>query len=535
LSYTRAAICDNHELRKHKTYEYKYKQGGSAAVGRLIARQFDGQADAIYQQWEKSGAFQPNGTGKPFYTPMPPPNITGQLHMGHALFTTIQDCIIRHKRKQGYCALWLPGTDHAGIATQEKILERMTRENIPISEDSFLKCAWDWKDTYHQTITRQIRALGCSCDWSRERFTLDATITKATHAALRICHQKGLLYRDNGEWYLQMTDSARQLARAIRSGEITINPEREAHRLLPMLDHIQPWCISRQIWWGHKLPIWFHLNTWTLTSSLAEAKELLHTDHPMPSTDRLDTWFSSSLWPFAALGWPDATPDLCTFYPASLMETGADILFFWCARMLMMGQILTQKWAFTHIHLHGLIRDAKGAKMSKSAGNGIDPQDIISQYGIDALRWGLLSATQPGLDMKLDMRIFSAGQKLCTKLWNTARYILQHPEPECTPTEDLSILHAEMMSFLDRYQFSQGCQRLHTHLYDELSQNWLTQNRTALLQQNPQTLANAYQRLRYLLRWLHPYIPYHTEQLWGKFNRTLLISETIKASPNQTQ
>lgn len=356
--------------------------------------------------------------------PMPPPNITGQLHMGHALFLTLQDAFIRAERQTGHDALWLPGTDHAGLATHDRIMKRLSEAGIDQPDDKqYDEASRTWIADTGDKITTQIRATGASCDWSRERYTLDADYQKSTIHAFKRIWETSLIYRHENEWWMRTDEIASEIAQSIRDGEIEIIPKTEIGALLHFLDNIEQWRLSRQIPWGIRIPMWSNEDgAWAFAATQAEAEGLLGAG-ARQDNDRLDTWFSSSLWPFASLGWPEDTDDMRRFYPADLIETGADILFFWCARMLMMGKLLTGQLPFRRIYLHGLIRDSEGQKMSKSLGNGIDPLDIIGKHGADALRFGLLEYANAGADMNIEDRMFIDAQSLGNKLWQAARFL----------------------------------------------------------------------------------------------------------------
>jgi len=323
--------------------------------------------------------------------------------MGHALFSTIQDTMIRQARMAGRDTLWLPGFDHAGLATQDKLDAEMLAVGLDPEGPEFDAYAEVYRHRLGGEIEEQLRRTGASCDWSRRRFTLDDRYTRAVETAFAIVREQGMLYREGSDWYLRMEGPARRLLDEIDSGNLTIKPAGGESILREFLTKIEPWCISRQIRWGHRIPL--------------DAE-----------TDRLDTWFSSALWPFATLGWPDDTPDLRRFYPATLIETGDDILFPWCARMLMMGLLLTGRLAFDTILLHGVIRDEQGRKMSKSLGNGIDPIGIIDRYGCDGMRMALLDSFAPGRDLRIQDDRLRSGRGFMTKLWNIARFATANME-----------------------------------------------------------------------------------------------------------
>lgn len=339
----------------------------------------------------------------PKYIPMPPPNITGKLHMGHALFLTIQDSLTRHYKSCGSETLWAPGLDHAGLATHAKIIEYQQANN----------CDYDTASEYISTtnkfiINSQIERIGALPDWEMSTYTMDDGYTSFALEILQLMNEDGRITKTKNDYYLNISDLANELLLDIKNKTIAIHPETEANGLINFLENIEPWCISRQIPWGITLPF----------------------DDSMS----LDTWFNSSLWPIACLL---KKPELISkFMPAQLIETGADILFFWCARMLMMGNYIfknknrlskqldiNHKYPFYNIYLHGLIRDKHNRKFSKSLGNGIDPLDLISKYGADPLRMSLICKTGPAEDMKFNEADLSSYRKLQNKLWNCARFL----------------------------------------------------------------------------------------------------------------
>jgi valyl-tRNA synthetase len=427
---------------------------------------------------------------------MPPPNITGRLHMGHALFSTIQDSMIRHARMDGRDALWLPGFDHAGLATQEKLDTEMRSAGLDPEGPAFDAYAEGYRHRLGGEIEDQLRRTGASCDWSRRRFTMDDRYTRAVEAAFAICRERDMLYRDGGDWYLRMDDLAARLLAEIDAGRLEIRPASGEAVLREFLANIEPWCISRQIRWGHRIPI-------------------------DGETDRLDTWFSSALWPFATLGWPDDTPDMRRYYPATLIETGDDILFFWCARMLMMGLLLTDRLPFDRILLHGIVRDAQGRKMSKSLGNGIDPIGIIDQYGCDGMRLALLEACAPGTDLRIQDERLQAGRAFAHKLWSVCRFALPHME------EGHAIDHPADLALLDRASeardaIGRGISSFEPHmaaaaarrfLFDDLSSGWIAEHGARLRDGDPSARSCMAATTDRLLRMMHPMAPFVTEEI----------------------
>jgi valyl-tRNA synthetase len=453
--------------------------------------------------------------------------------MGHALFATLQDISIRFQRQQGRAALWLPGTDHAGLATQEKLDKLMLEQGLDPNGPEFDSFAEAYKKNLGGEINQQLRRTGASCDWSRYTFTLDEHYSKAVTTALQKCQDAGLLYKEDGQWYLDMSPLASKLIKHMDSGEISIIPEAGANTLRNgFLESIRPWCISRQIRWGHRIPIWtFEDGTHIISDTPIEGA--------IQEEGCLDTWFSSALWPFATLGWPDETEDLKRFYPAAMIETADDIIFFWCARMLMMGELLTGQLPFKTIFLHGLIRDAEGRKFSKSLDNGIDPLEIIDQYGCDAMRFALAEQTRPGIDMPLRDEYFISARNLRTKLWNASKYTLNHAERMASsgwcakPLEDddkrlLELLRASMKQTSEHLQalrYSDAAIEAKKALYDTLCGWYLEATKNRLYDQNDHAaLATLKEGLRLCLMMLHPFMPFVTEHIWKHFNAFPLIT-----------
>jgi valyl-tRNA synthetase len=453
--------------------------------------------------------------------------------MGHALFTTLQDISIRFQRMQGKAALWLPGTDHAGLATQEKLNQLMLEQGLDPNGPEFDNFAEEYKKSLGGEINQQLRRTGASCDWSRYTFTLDESYSRAVTRALQICHEQGLLFYDDGQWYLDMAALSQDLSNEISSGAIEIIPDAGANALQHgFLDTIEPWCISRQIRWGHRLPIWRH----------ADGSITISHDSIEGATQEegvLDTWFSSALWPFATLGWPDDTADLRKFYPAAMIETADDIIFFWCARMLMMGKLLTGQYPFRKIFLHGLIRDEQGRKFSKSLGNGIDPLDIIDKYGCDAMRFALAEQTRPGIDMPLRDEYFITARNMRTKLWNAAKYTLNHAERMASSgwcakpleAEDkrlLELLRASMTQTAEHLQalrYADAAIEAKKALYDILCGWYIEATKSRLYDGNDHAaMSTLKEGLRLCLMMLHPFMPYVTEHIWQRFNAFPLIT-----------
>jgi len=513
-------------------------------VGRnKLTRNFDYKTEEpnIYAHWENNGFFKPsmNPEAPAFNIPMPPPNITGQLHMGHALFTTLQDTTIRYKRMQGFNALWQPGTDHAGLATDAKIKAELAAEGItePTRDQYFAK-ADAWQKTTGGRITQQIRRLGASCDWSREWYTLSPEHPTATLEAFNRCFEKGLIYRQDGQWWLDTSQLATDLLARYHAGELKIIPEYEGKTFCHFLENIEPWCISRQIWWGHRIPIWYNgSGAFCAARTEADARAILG-DDIRQDHDVLDTWFSSAIWPFAILGWPNDTPDLRTFYPASMIETAADILFFWCARMLMMGLALTDQMAFDTIYLHGIIRDANGEKMCKSKGNGIDPLLIIEKFGCDALRFGFLENGTAGQDIRLSNDIFDSAKRFANKLWQASRFCLSHFDRMGRPSawnesqhpDDLRILASldqtkrTMANALDAFDYRAAADAFRLFFKHEFCDWYIEASKDRLYDQNDMDALGTIMRcLDQCLRLAHPMMPYITERIWQSYQDTPLI------------
>jgi valyl-tRNA synthetase len=693
----------------------------------------------MYVRWEQSGAFAPapEGSDKPSYTiMMPPPNVTGVLHMGHALNNTMQDIVIRHRRMAGFDALWLPGTDHAGIATQavvEKQLlqdEGVTREDI--GRDAFLKKVWDWKDHHGNFILGQLRRIGASCDWSRTKFTLDEDMSKAVRVSFVRLWERDLIYRgarlvnwdcrlqtavsddeieyeqrkgklwhlrypvkdsdeylvvattrpetmlgDTGvavhpederyahlvgkslmlplvnreipivaddsvdasfgtgavkvtpghdpadyergkrhglpiinllesdgrlnenagpfsgmtrektrdaviaafdeaglldqiedhvhnvsisdrsktpveplvseQWFVRMEELAAPAIQAAKSGKLKFKPARWQKVYLDWLENVRDWCISRQLWWGHRIPVWYDENEVPVASA-----EDLEIGSPHPKTgkpivrqddDVLDTWASSWLWPFATLGWPEQTPDLKRFYPTQFLSTARDIIYLWVARMVMAGYAFTdgdddEKLCFTTCYIHANVLDAKGKRMSKSAGNGIDPVEMVEQYGADAVRFSLMILTREGQDVKLASNRFELGQRFCNKVWNASRFVMGNLEgpiakEQGTALEDrwirsrLAEVTSEVSRALNEYDFHDAAMALYRFTWDDFC-DWYVEAAKRRIwaaegcsEDSPEAKDAARVRqtlgstLATLLRLLHPITPFLTEALWG--------------------
>jgi valyl-tRNA synthetase len=491
-------------------------------VGRKqLTKTFDHRTEesSIYQNWETSGAFAPRGDGPAYFLPMPPPNITGILHMGHALFATLQDISTRYHRMKGDATLWLPGSDHAGLATQDKLDALMIEQGLDPNGPEFDAFAETYKLSLQGTIMKQLRSCGASCDWSRETFTLDDRYSNAVQTAWKKCNDAGLTYAKEGELFINMEPLAKRLLDHLDAGDLKIIPAGGEGTLRNFLTKIEPWNISRKIRWGHKIPGWFH------------------DGHNMV----FDTWFSSALWPFATLGWPDDTEDMQRFYPAAMIETADDILFFWCARMLMMGLLLTDRLPFDTIFLHGLIRDKHGKKMSKSAGNGIDPLDIIERYGADSMRFALAEAATPGQDMRMWDDKFQAGKALRTKLWNAARYSLAHYERLGSPQEPfkpskhyddvemekrLTAAHRDATEAFEELRYHEAAHGIRKFIFEDLCGWYIEATKSRLYDEDDQdALQTLMWALDGTLKMLHPIMPFITERIREAYSGTPLITD----------
>ncbi|MBQ5745991.1 MAG: valine--tRNA ligase, partial [Selenomonadales bacterium] len=567
-----------------------------------------------YGFWEENNLFhaEVEQDKQPFSVVIPPPNVTGQLHMGHALDDTLQDIIVRWRRMQGYNTLWMPGTDHAGIATQIKVEEMLAKDGISrhdLGRDEFLKHVWAWKEEYGGRIVKQIKSLGASCDWERERFTMDEGCSKAVREVFVSLYEQGLIYQGNRitnwcprcntalsdievehenqpghlyhlryfvedseesliiattrpetmlgdsavavhpederyahlvgkhlilpivgrripiitddyvdpsfgtgavkvtpahdpndfemgqrhdleqivvmnldgtmadnagkyagmdryecrkqiiadlkelgnlvkiddhdhavghcsrcdttvepmlskQWFVKMESLAKPAIEVVQSGRVQFVPERFTKTYTNWLENIRDWCISRQLWWGHRIPAWYCDECGETVVSREDQTVCPKCGaHMTQDPDVLDTWFSSALWPFSTMGWPEETPELKQFYPTSVLVTGYDIIFFWVARMIMMGLAFQKEIPFRHVFIHGLVRDSQGRKMSKSLGNGIDPLDVINQYGTDALRFMLITGNTPGNDMRFYWERVESSRNFANKLWNASRFV----------------------------------------------------------------------------------------------------------------
>ena len=678
----------------------------------------------IYQMWEEHGCFEGHRDPdkKPFTIVMPPPNVTGQLHMGHAMDSTLQDILIRFKRMQGYAALWVPGTDHAGIATQIKVEEELRKKEglsrYDLGREKFLERVWDWKHQYGNRIVEQQKKLGASCDWSRARFTMDEGLSKAVRHVFVSLYNKGLIYKgsriinwcphcvtalsdaeveyqdkpghlwhirypiqgeegryvvvattrpetmlgdtgvavnpnderyqdivgkkcilplvgrempivadeyvdmefgtgcvkmtpahdpndfevglrqhldtirvldDNGkvvegygrysgldryearkaivadleeqgylvkvedhqhnvgtcyrchndveplisaQWFVKMEPLAREALRVVNDGEVQFVPDRFAKIYTNWMENVHDWCISRQLWWGHQIPAWTCQDCGGLTVSETDPTECghCHSHNIVQEEDVLDTWFSSALWPFSTLGWPEETEDLKYFYPTDVLVTGYDIIFFWVARMIFSGCEHTGKPPFHTVFIHGLVRDDKGRKMSKSLGNGIDPLDMIDQYGCDALRFNLVTGNSPGNDMRFYTERCEAMRNFANKIWNASRFLMmnltidQCQLPDKLELEDKWILSKlnsvipQVTENMDRYELGVAAQKVYDFIWDDYCDWYIELTKTRLQGEDEDGKIRAQQVLCYVLtetlKLLHPFMPFITEEIW---------------------
>ena len=699
---------------------------GGTCMGKELAKAYEPHEveERIYEFWMNGKYFhaEVDSKKKPYTIVIPPPNITGQLHMGHALDETLQDILIRFRRMQGYSALWLPGTDHASIATEAKIVEAMKQEGVTkedIGRDGFMKRAWEWKEKYGGTIISQLKKLGSSCDWDRERFTLDEGCSKAVKEVFVKLYNEGLIYRgerminwcpncktsisdaevdfaekdgnfwhirypladgsgylnlattrpetmlgdtavavhpederyqhligkmlilplvgreipivadtyveqdfgtgvvkitpahdpndfevglrhnlpvinimdesgiinENGgeyqgmdrldarqkivkaleeqgylikvepikhnvgtcyrcktvveprvskQWFVKMEPLAKPAVKAVEDGEVKFVPERFDKIYFNWMNNIQDWCISRQLWWGHRIPAWYcdDCNEITVSRETPHACCKCVSTHIHQDEYTLDTWFSSALWPFSTLGWPDNTEELNYFYPTNTLVTGYDIIFFWVARMIFSGLAHMGKVPFDTVFIHGIVRDANGVKMSKSLGNGIDPLDVIDQYGAYALRFMLATGNSPGNDMRYSPEKVEASRNFANKIWNAARFILMNLEgheiknelPNELTTEDKWIISSfnrvakEITDNLEKFELGIAAQKIYDFLWDVFCDWYIEIAKIRMNSDDAQTAQNAREVLVWVmtgtLKLLHPFMPFITEEIW---------------------
>ncbi len=676
----------------------------------------------IYEMWQSHGCFKGviDPDKKPFSIVMPPPNVTGQLHMGHALDSTLQDILTRYKRMQGYAALWLPGTDHAGIATQIKVEEELRVKQgltrYDLGREKFLDRVWEWKNKYGDRIVEQQKVLGASCDWDRSAFTMDETRAKSVRETFCELYEKGLIYKgsriinwcpkcrtalsdaeveykdmpgsfwhirypiedsdeefiiattrpetmlgDSGvavhpdderykhlvgknailplvgrklpivadeyvelgfgtgavkmtpchdpndyevglrhdleqilcidedakiinggkyngmdryearkaivadleeqgylvkvepynhnvgccyrcgtvvepltspQWFVKMKPLAEAAIEVVKDGRIKFVPERFTKTYMNWMENVHDWCISRQLWWGHRIPAWYCDDCGKITVSRTDPCECehCHSKNIHQEEDVLDTWFSSALWPFSTMGWPDKTPELDYWYPTSVMVTGYDIIFFWVARMIFSGMEQMKKEPFHTVFIHGLVRDSQGRKMSKSLGNGIDPLEMAEKYGADALRFNLITGNSPGNDMRFYVEKCEAMRNFCNKIWNASRFVMMNLTvednhlPETLETEDKWILSKlnrvvkEVCDNMDSFELGVAAGKIYDFIWDDYCDWYIELTKPRLNGDDEAAKESAQRVLLYvlveILKLLHPFMPFITEEIW---------------------
>ncbi len=676
----------------------------------------------IYEFWEKGGYFKGviDPAKKPFSIVMPPPNVTGQLHMGHALDATLQDILTRYKRMQGCAALWLPGQDHAGIATQIRVEQELREKEgltrYDLGRDKFLERVWDWKNQYGNRIIEQQKSMGVSCDWERNRFTMDEVCARAVRETFCDLYEKGLIYKgsriinwcphcrtalsdaeveykdmpghfwhirypiedsdeefiiattrpetmlgDTGvavhpdderyrhlvgrnailplvgrrlpivadeyvelgfgtgavkmtpchdpndyevglrhnleqiqcidedaqiinggkyngmdryecrkaivadleeqgylvkvepyshnvgccyrcgtvvepltspQWFVKMKPLARAAIDVVKDGRIRFVPERFTKTYLNWMENVHDWCISRQLWWGHQIPAWYCDDCGEITVSRTDACACAHcgSTNIRREEDVLDTWFSSALWPFSTMGWPEKTPELDYWYPTTVMVTGYDIIFFWVARMIFSGMEQMKEKPFHTVFIHGIVRDSLGRKMSKSLGNGIDPLDIVDRYGADALRFNLITGNSPGNDMRFYVEKCEAMRNFCNKLWNASRFVMMNLDieknelPETLEIEDKWILSKlndvvrEVCENMDSFELGVAAGKIYDFIWDSFCDWYIELTKPRLNGTDEASKRGAQQVLLYvlteILKLVHPFMPFITEEIW---------------------
>lgn len=720
-------------------------------MSKELAKTYDphGIEDRLYEKWVEKKYFhaQVDRSKKPFTIVMPPPNITGQLHMGHALDNTMQDILIRFKRMQGYNALWQPGTDHASIATEVKIIEKLKEEGVDkhdLGREKFLERAWEWKKEYGGRITGQLRKLGSSCDWDRERFTMDEGCNKAVTEVFCKMHEKGWIYKgsriinwcpvcntsisdaevvyeeqaghfwhikypllqedgtpstteflefattrpetmlgdtavavnpederytsligrkvllplmnreipivadsyvdmefgtgvvkitpahdpndfevgkrhnlpeinimnddatinENGgkfagmdryearaaivkeleemgllvgiedyshnvgthdrckttveplikkQWFVKMDELIKPAVEGVKNGDIRLIPERMDKTYFNWTDNIRDWCISRQLWWGHRIPAYYcdECGEIVVAKEMPDVCPKCGCTHLTQDPDTLDTWFSSALWPFSTLGWPDKTEDLDYFYPTDVLVTGYDIIFFWVIRMIFSGYEQMGEKPFSTVLFHGLVRDSQGRKMSKSLGNGIDPLEIIDQYGADALRLTLITGNAPGNDMRFYFERVEASRNFANKVWNASRFIMMNMDENIIdePSHDLftpadrwilsaaNTLAKDVTDNMDKFELGIAVQKVYDFIWDEFC-DWyveMAKFRIYHKEEAPEAANCALWVLKTVLaqglKLLHPFMPFITEEIYGALvpeEESLMMSEWPK-------
>ncbi len=711
-------------------------------MSKELAKTYDpkGLEDRLYQKWLDKKYFHAkvNPDKKPFTIVMPPPNVTGQLHMGHALDETMQDILIRFKRMQGYEALWQPGTDHAAIATEVKVIEKLKSQGIEkddLTREEFLKHAWDWKEEYGGKIINQLKKLGASADWDRERFTMDEGCSKAVQEVFIRLYEKGYIYKGSriinwcpvcqtsisdaevehqdqdgffwhinypvvGEegqfveiattrpetllgdtavavnpederyqhlvgkmlelpltgrqipviadsyvdkefgtgcvkitpahdpndfevgkrhnlpeicimnddatinelggkytgmdryearkamvkdledlgllvkvvphshnvgthdrckttvepmikpqWFVKMDEMAKPAIEALKNGTLQFVPDRFDKTYLHWLENIRDWCISRQLWWGHRIPAYYcdECGETVVAAEMPGVCPKCGCTHFTQDEDTLDTWFSSALWPFSTLGWPENTAELEYFYPTDVLVTGYDIIFFWVIRMVFSALEQTGEVPFHHVLIHGLVRDSQGRKMSKSLGNGIDPLEIIDQYGADALRLTLMTGNAPGNDMRFYMERVEASRNFANKVWNASRFIMMNLEKAEVPAQidlntltgadkwilsKVNTLAADVTENMEKYELGIAVQKVYDFIWEEFCDWYIEMVKPRLYNDEDTTKAAALWTLKTVLsnalKMLHPYMPFITEEIYCTLRpeeESIMISE----------
>ena len=696
--------------------------------------------DRIYQMWCDRGYFTPDpaNPAPAFSVVIPPPNVTGQLHMGHALDETLQDILVRAKRMQGYNTLWVPGTDHAGIATQIKVEERLRvdegKTRYDLGREEFLRRVWAWKDSYEARITGQLKKLGASCDWTRQRFTMDDGCSRAVREVFVNLYDKGLIYRGHriinwcphcatalsdaeveyteqpgffwhikypikgedgyvevattrpetmfgdtavavnpndettrhligktlilpivgreipviaddyveigfgtgcvkitpahdpndflvgerhgleqikvmnddatmnryagkyegmdryacrkalvadleaqgyllsvephthnvgtcyrchntvepmtsDQWFVKMKPLAEPALEAVRSGDVKFAPDRFSKIYINWMENCHDWCISRQLWWGHRIPAFYCDACGKMTVSKQDITTCPVCGAPVrQESDVLDTWFSSALWPFSTLGWPDRTPELEKYYPTSVLVTGYDIIFFWVARMIFSGLEHMGQKPFSTVFIHGLVRDAQGRKMSKSLGNGIDPLEIISKYGADALRFALATGNSPGNDMRFSDEKMEAARNFANKLWNASRFVRMNltidevrlPDADRLALEDKWILHSfnrlaeSVNANLEKYEVGVALAAIYEFTWDVFCDWYIELAKARLNEKESEGNRICQQVITYvlngILKLLHPFMPFITEEIFSSLPHLPGDAESIMIS-----
>ncbi|MBQ9429416.1 MAG: valine--tRNA ligase, partial [Clostridia bacterium] len=700
--------------------------------------------DRIYQNWCDKGYFTPDvADGKPaFSVVIPPPNVTGQLHMGHALDETLQDILVRYKRMQGFSTLWVPGTDHAGIATQIKVEEQLRKnENLTrydLGREKFLERVWDWKNQYGSRIINQLKKLGTSCDWTRERFTMDEGCSRAVKEVFVNLYEKGLIYRGNriinwcphcitalsdaeveyteqegsfwhikypikgedgyveiattrpetmfgdtavavnpndeknnhlvgktlilplvgreipvvaddyveigfgtgcvkitpahdpndflvgqrhgleqikvlnddgtvnayggkyegmdryearkalvadlekegyllkvvphahnvgqcyrcgttvepmtsNQWFVKMEPLAKPALKVVYDGAVRFEPERFTKIYTNWMENVHDWCISRQLWWGHRIPAYYCDACGEMVVSKTDVATCPKCGKPMrQESDVLDTWFSSALWPFSTLGWPEKTEDLKTFYPTNVLVTAYDIITFWVSKMIFMGIENTEQIPFPDVFIHGLVRDAQGRKMSKSLGNGIDPLEIVDKYGADALRFALATGNAPGNDMRFSDEKIEAARNFTNKIWNAARFVRMNldidkialPETGKLRLEDkwilsqFSRLAGEVRANIDGYELGIALSKLYDFIWDVFCDWYIELVKPRLNDRGSDDNLVCQNVIAWVLsgtmKLLHPFLPFITEEIWQALPHegpSIMISSYPDADP----